>query len=179
MNKHTMMMSAYQIPGMLWPAEQAWLADQFRHSKRHAEIGVYGGRSLFCSCWGMPGGADVLVVDNFCLSEIGKDWIKSVCNATISAIESRQNITITLVESSSIEAAKNYKGPLLDSVWIDADHHYAECKADIEAWSHWVKPGGIICGHDYWHVHVGVMDAVNETGPFEVIPNTRIWMRRK
>jgi hypothetical protein len=52
-----------------------------------------------------------------------------------------------------------------DFVFIDADHSYAGCKADIEAWFPRVKDGGWIGGHDYENTDFpkfGVTEAVNE-----------------
>lgn len=37
----------------------------------------------------------------------------------------------------------------LDFVFIDADHSYEGVRRDVENWRHKVKPGGLLCGHDY------------------------------
>ncbi len=37
----------------------------------------------------------------------------------------------------------------LDFVYLDADHSYTAVQNDIEAWLPLVRPGGIICGHDF------------------------------
>ena len=37
----------------------------------------------------------------------------------------------------------------LDLVFIDGDHTYEGCKADISNYYAKVKPGGFIAGHDY------------------------------
>ena len=34
-------------------------------------------------------------------------------------------------------------------VFIDGDHSYAGCKADIKAWLPHIKPGGLLVIHDY------------------------------
>jgi predicted O-methyltransferase YrrM len=54
---------------------------------------------------------------------------------------------------------------MLDFVFIDADHSYEGCKADIEAWFPKVKPGGLLSGHDYDNPdfpEFGVKRAVDE-----------------
>lgn len=37
----------------------------------------------------------------------------------------------------------------LDFVYLDADHSYTAVQNDIEAWLPLIRPGGIICGHDF------------------------------
>lgn len=39
----------------------------------------------------------------------------------------------------------------VDAVFLDGDHSYSACKADIEAWWPVVRPGGWLGGHDYRH----------------------------
>lgn len=65
----------------------------------------------------------------------------------------------------SVVAAKHFSGPVLDFVFIDADHSYDGCHSDIEAWKGNIKPGGILGGHDYalpTHPNFGVKRAVDE-----------------
>ncbi len=38
---------------------------------------------------------------------------------------------------------------IFDLVFIDAAHDYESTKRDIEIWREKVKPGGILCGHDF------------------------------
>ena len=40
----------------------------------------------------------------------------------------------------------------LDFVYIDANHLYGYAAMDLQFWSRKVKRGGIIAGHDYWHL---------------------------
>lgn len=85
----------------------------------------------------------------------------------------------------SAEAAKLITDYLLDFVFIDADHSYEGAKADIRAWRKKVKPGGLLCGHDYENTDFpkfGVTQAVKEfseeTGmSFEVGQNFTWFMR--
>ena len=63
-----------------------------------------------------------------------------------------------------------------DLVFIDADHRYEAAAADIAAWAAHVRPGGILCGHDYWPAWPGVMQAVDESGPVERA-GVSVWWR--
>jgi hypothetical protein len=109
-----------------------------------------------------------------------KTWGQAVQHATIDLLP--DHVWVNNFAMHSIDAARECQrlGNKFDSVFIDADHNYAECKADIQAWQALLKPGGLICGHDYWPVHIGVMDAVNEIfeGRHSVVPGTRIWFFR-
>lgn len=54
------------------------------------------------------------------------------------------------------------RGPI-DLVFIDGDHTYNQVKADIKAWLPHIKPGGILCGHDYgFETWPGVKQAFDE-----------------
>ncbi|HCV99131.1 MAG TPA: hypothetical protein DGJ56_07530 [Verrucomicrobiales bacterium] len=50
---------------------------------------------------------------------------------------------------TSEQAALAMPDETLDFCYIDADHRYEAVKRDIEMWLPKVKPGGVICGHDY------------------------------
>jgi predicted O-methyltransferase YrrM len=56
---------------------------------------------------------------------------------------------ITPVRTDSVSASKNYQDNSLDFVFIDGDHSYEACKADILAWLPKMKNGSILAGHDY------------------------------
>jgi hypothetical protein len=59
----------------------------------------------------------------------------------------------------------------VDLVFIDADHTYEEVRKDLR-WARHVRPGGILCGHDYG-VFPGVNRAVDESFDVDVIGN--VW----
>jgi len=70
-----------------------------------------------------------------------------------------------VVRRRSTEAAADVLEGSRDFVFIDADHSYQGCRADIEAWHSKVKPGGWLGGHDYENdgfPKFGVTQAVNE-----------------
>ncbi len=54
-------------------------------------------------------------------------------------------------------------GKQLDFVYIDADHHLRNVRADIIAFAPLIAPGGMLAGHDYIEADgCGVIQAVNE-----------------
>jgi hypothetical protein len=70
-----------------------------------------------------------------------------------------------ILRQFSTEAADEFADECLDMAYIDGDHCYNSCKADIAAWWPKVRPGGILAGHDYTPGNpdiVGVIPAVQE-----------------
>lgn len=68
---------------------------------------------------------------------------------------------------SSVDAASLFPDGHFDWVYLDADHVYEAVRADTEAWSRKVKPGGFITGDDYIDYEkmfwgAGVQRAVSE-----------------
>lgn len=65
----------------------------------------------------------------------------------------------------SVVAAADVPPASFDFVFIDADHSYEGCAADIAAWLPTLKPGGLLSGHDYGndgYPGFGVTRAVDE-----------------
>jgi len=82
----------------------------------------------------------------------------------------------TLLRLTSVMAAKTFADASQDFVFIDADHRKESVAADIKAWREKVKPGGLLCGHDYSPRFQGVVDAVTEElGSVEVHEPSTIW----
>jgi predicted O-methyltransferase YrrM len=171
---------AYAIPGQTWPTELGWIYDTVRErvSRKYVDVGTYCGRSLWIAAAGMASHGEtgqVIAVDNFS-EQIEATWASGVIRLTLNMIHRKfPTVTTKLIELGSLEAMRVVENP--DFVFIDANHNYAECLADIEGWSGVAVPDAVICGHDYWPAHIGVMDAVNHfyRGTFKVIPGTRIW----
>lgn len=80
----------------------------------------------------------------------------------------RSYLEILIFKMDTVKASEIFKDESLDLVYVDANHSYAGCKGDNEAWYPKVKKGGIMCGHDYYACE-GVRRAVDE-----FIANTRI-----
>ncbi len=71
----------------------------------------------------------------------------------------------SIVRKRSLDASCDVPDASCDFVFIDADHSYESCRADIAAWRAKIKPGGWIGGHDYRNPDFdkfGVTQAVDE-----------------
>jgi predicted O-methyltransferase YrrM len=177
MNKELTLAIAGELPGQTWYWELAWLYDTCAKSHRHMEIGTYGGRSMFVAAHAMGQGELVTIDARVSERGIPASLIASIAQSA--ATHCPERVNISMVNSDSIEAAKSVDGNF-DSIFIDGDHAYDRVLADIETWLFRLNPGGIICGHDYWPNHWGVMEAVQKVfaGNFAVVPQTRIWFAR-
>jgi predicted O-methyltransferase YrrM len=85
-------------------------------------------------------------------------------------------IRYDVLDNVSVVCADSYKvGELLadqmfDLAFIDADHRYEKVLANIEVYRPKIKPGGIMCFHDYGLDFTGEKQAVDEVfgGPDEM-----------
>jgi predicted O-methyltransferase YrrM len=142
------------------------------------EIGSWMGASTCFIASGLKGNAaKVFAVDNFQgLSTCGEDaaWYKRHftqlgSNSTLEIF--RKNFAdlglsarAETVFSDSLAAAKELavKRGGIDFIFIDGDHSYEACKADILAWAPYVKRGGVIAFHDFGSRADGVTRAIFE-----------------
>jgi hypothetical protein len=56
---------------------------------------------------------------------------------------------VKLIRKTSAEAVEDFEDESLDFVYIDGNHWFQYVSEDICKWTKKIKPGGIICGHDY------------------------------
>lgn len=76
---------------------------------------------------------------------------------------------IQFVRGDSLHVAENDRTiPPLTAVYVDADHSFEACYADLVAWSKRLSPGGVLLGHDFTNCaqaqkwNFGVIPAVNK-----------------
>lgn len=153
-----------------------------REAPHWVEVGVYRGANARRVMKGAPRGTRLLAVDPW-LSPLGTGntfgandvdmakqpqgvfdrWYRETVKE-LSVFGSR----VTILRLPSVEAAKTFypdgvTTTHFDLVFIDGDHSYEACKADIIAWLPLVKGGGWIGGHDYGKERFpGVTQAVDE-----------------
>ena len=75
------------------------------------------------------------------------------------------NKRLQIFHMESDEAQRVIEGKF-DFVFIDGDHSYQQCKKDILNYWKFVRPGGLLAGHNYHDspdsAHLGVHQAVKE-----------------
>ena len=155
------------------------LASDAPKNARVVEIGSWMGASTCFLAAGLKGPeARVYAVDNFQgMSLCGEDvaWYQrhfrklgtnstlDIFNANFAALGFANRAEP--VVSDSIAAAHSLADMrgTIDLIFVDGDHSYAGCKADIEAWLPFVKKGGVLAFHDFGSRASGVTQAIFET----------------
>jgi predicted O-methyltransferase YrrM len=151
------------------------------------EIGSWMGASTCFLAAGLKGGGKIYAVDNFQgHSTCGEDVVwyerhfrRLGSHSTLDLF--RRNLSELgfggLAEPvvSDSQAATKRLAPVygrVDMVFIDADHSYEACKADVAAWLPFMKLGGVMAFHDFGSRADGVTQAIFEAikyGSFEEI----------
>jgi len=85
---------------------------------------------------------------------------------------------LSVLRMTSLMASKVFRSYYFDMVFIDAVHSYKNTKQDIRIWEPLIRPGGVLCGHDYRKRFKGVVDAVDELigKDLKLLPAT-VWLK--
>lgn len=141
--------------------------------QRIAEIGVFEGFNFGLMIEHKPEvavGVDMWIDDGIIArNDCGypQERLNAMHNAVMEQVKDKPFVKIMRMYTT--EAAKFFPDEYFDLVYIDADHTYEGCKADLEAWYPKVKKGGFFTGDDYSRyrakhtgVVFGVIEAVDE-----------------
>lgn len=173
-------------PGWMGKQGRRWLFRQAAGAARIIEVGAWLGRSTKVLAKATPG--TVWAVDHWKGTPADPDQHALYAETLATrnpAEEFRRNLRkeiaamkVIPVQLPSVEAAEVIRdrwGSAFDFVFIDADHSYEGCRADIAAYLPLLRPGGLIAGHDYSDRWPGVKQAVdeefngwNEVGPVSI-----------
>lgn len=162
--------AAFACDGWMEPDELIWLAEQAQTCQMIIEVGCWKGRSTLALADNTTG--RVYAVDHWRgtpgdphLKEVGRLGGPSGLYDTFRRnLRGRDQVIMRPMDAS--QAALSFAPQSADLVFIDAGHEYLDVKHDIETYRPIVKPGGILCGHDYGsEQHRGVTQAVNELLP--------------
>lgn len=129
--------------------------------KKGAELGVWYGQTYFHLLDALPG-LTLIGVDNW---QQGLETANHHTNQKVNrqdVLKRRMNYNnrAVILEKSTSQAAELVPDRSLDFVFVDADHSYEGCKADLINWIPKLKPEGWIIGHDF--LLPGVNRAVRE-----------------
>ena len=154
------------------------LASDLPANAQVVEVGSWMGASTCFIAGGLKGdAARIFAVDNFQgLSSCAEDaaWYNrhfqrlggkstlEIFRANFAALgfspRSEPVVSDSLAAAQSLAAKRG----AIDFIFIDGDHSYAACKADIDAWSPFVKRGGLMAFHDFGSRADGVTRAIFE-----------------
>lgn len=123
-----------------------------------AEIGVAYGHNAegILSKWK---GYGLFLIDPYDLSKCGQyidgssviDFDKCLmyCRNSLKRFDFR----IIHIRETSDNAYKILEGIQLDFVYLDGNHHNPQISIDLDNYWKLVKPGGLLCGHDYYNLY--------------------------
>lgn len=124
--------------------------------KRGVEIGVSWAQNIVDYC---EAGLEIYGIDPWKDSEDNvyrriisidrkhRQTIEDVYNYAMDRTKRYPNCK--LIRKLSMEAIKDFPNRSLDFVYIDGNHAFGYVAMDLAKWSHKVRKGGIIAGHDY------------------------------
>lgn len=117
----------------------------------YADVGVLKGQSTACLMHGIHdigGNGTVYAVDLFGTGQKNESGFKQAPE-WLKNYRKEQNLSsgLEILIGDSAEWGRRLNTPFR-FVFIDADHSYAACKRDWEAWSRLVEVGGCVAFHD-------------------------------
>jgi predicted O-methyltransferase YrrM len=136
---------------------------QGREDMKMIEIGSYMGESTFIFA------SQLLFKEIICIDPLsGEELFNEMSNRTWDEVRrefwtnTRHWDNIRLFQDYSYNVHGNFEDESVDVVYIDGNHGYDDVTNDLKLYLPKIKPGGIICGHDYSDPHPEVIQAVND-----------------
>lgn len=149
--------------------ELAWLAEQASLAANIIEVGVYMGASSFVMVNANPA-AHLWAVDPFMVAGTQK----------VTEYMLRDEITqgrCEVLPKSSPDAAAQiaHMSGKIDLCFVDDGHAHEDVVRDIKSFLPLMRPGGMLCGHDYEVPFNDVARAVNAMLPGFYQPVSNMW----
>ena len=139
------------------PAEAAVLRRLASDRRRVLEIGTYEGSSAVVLAAAMPVDGVLHLLDSYEGNALLFGWQgteRASRRLLARATPARGGPQVRWHVARSLDVARGWSEPL-EMVFIDAGHTEPEARADWEAWSPHVVPGGIVAFHDARAGHQG------------------------
>lgn len=132
---------------------QLFIMEHIKTPMIGVEVGVFkGGNALRLLSLNVT---KLILVDPYSADKyLRRDYMQKELDAAMKIMLERLDLHLKsghaeFIKKPSVEAAKDYPDNHFDFVYIDGDHSYKGAKEDMVAWYPKVKPGGILCGHDF------------------------------
>lgn len=118
-----------------------------------AEIGVQAGHfsSVLRSTWN---GRPLHLIDRWChdsqyldLANVSDREHNRLYHSVVRRFAGDDGVIVYRLDS--LCAASQFQDGFFDWVYLDADHSYLGCQADLSAWYPKLKAGGVLAGHDF------------------------------
>jgi predicted O-methyltransferase YrrM len=163
------------VQGWMTGSELAWLEEQATGRDLVIEIGSWRGRSSVA----LAAAGKLVCVDTFIDqpqetgsgADILPDFMRAIGDDAGHVTAIRGDVS----DADFVEALEHQYGGEADVVFVDASHDEASVRRDIRTALRLVKPGGVVCGHDYSPAWPGVMAAVNDLVPGFQRAGDSIW----
>lgn len=167
---------ARTITGWMGDAELLWLHDRAAGKRFVVELGAWCGRSSVA----LSSAQNLLCVDTWAGSEEHAGTIASGFDPWGEWVENTRrypgirHLRCDLAGDISGLVAEVQSRGLADMVFVDAAHDYESACRDIATARKLLRPGGLLCGHDYSDSWPSVVRAVDELVPRPVV-HISIW----
>lgn len=147
-----------------------------------AEVGVARGGNALSILQNMPNVKLLYLVDpyikyeGFARSPMA-NVVKSLKEVSKQRLSNFNDRIIWVYKKFEECTSEDIKLPL-DFIYIDGNHDYEYVRKDIVLGVQFVKPGGVVCGHDYSSEYVGLRKAVDEYSEkhhLELFKRNRDW----
>lgn len=187
MNRDLAVDIAETIDGWMTRRELEWLFDTARTVPPGAtwvELGTWKGRSFFTVAMGLPLRSRLVAVDSFARATAAlpsvptTDWVWDHFVAVLHGVQKlREDLALLVQRSDTASAGHLFADRSVDVIFFDADHSRDGLAQDIDAWLPKLKPGGLLCGHDYNPGFPSVVALIDQRFPRRaIVPDTSIWL---